>query len=207
MEGLKVIPQVFFDLIARVIPGAAGIIAYLMLFNKTWEQLVLRFLGQETAQKPNAILSIFIFLGAAYFVGQLISPAAKCVQRLSELKVFETKKKEDGSQKGSEKSSDKSEYDYLRFHHPDVGALCAKIRAEFTMHNGLAVVFVLSTVYYPFSELSMNWYIFITLIILTISQAIRGKTTRETYNETVLKFNNIAKMEKAKDDSDLKVEK
>jgi hypothetical protein len=188
MEGLKIIPQVFFDLIARVIPGAAGIIAYLLLFNKTWEQLVLRFLGQSTTQQFSVVLSIFIFLGAAYFVGQLLSPAAKYVQRLGEMKIFRPAKKEEGS------------YDYLRFHHPDAGALCAKIRAEFTMHNSLAVVFAFSTAYYPFSVLTWNWYAFITLIILTISQAIRGKKTRDTFHETVTKFDNVAKLGKTKVD-------
>ncbi len=194
MEGLKIIPQVFFDLIARVIPGAAGIIAYLILFGKTWEQLVYRFLGQLTNQQVSAVLSIFIFLGAAYFVGQLLSPAAKEIQRLGEKKIFKPKKKEDGS------------YDYLRLNHPDAGALCAKIRAEFTMHNGLAVVFALSAAYYPFSVLTWNWYVFIILVVLTLSQAIRGKRTRDTFHDTVKKFADSVKSGKTKAGSEPKIE-
>jgi hypothetical protein len=186
MEGLKIIPQVFFDLIARVIPGAAGIISYLILFDKTWGQLTSRFLGSST--EVGVVLSIFIFLGAAYVVGHLLSPAAKYVQRLGERKIFHPAPKEEGS------------YDDLRLRHPEVGALCAKIRAEFTMYNGLAVVFALSAAYYPFSKLQWNWFAFTLLVVITLSQLIRGKETRDTFNKTTRKFFDAAKKwESAKD--------
>src|SRR5262249_40492405 len=46
-------------------------------------------------------------------------------------------------------NADKGAYDWLRIHSKEAGAQCAKIRAEFTMHNGLAVVFFASSVCYP----------------------------------------------------------
>jgi hypothetical protein len=182
MEILKIIPQAFFDLIARVIPGAVAIVAYLWLFDKTWEASVTYIMGQAIG-KAGAGVSIFVFLGSAFVMGELLSPAAKLVQRFGELKLFKPKEKEKGS------------YDYLRLKHPYAGSICAKIRAEFTMHNGLAVVFALSAAWYPFSMVRGRWYVFCILIFIAVIEAIRGRTTRDTFNETVRKFDKAARSE------------
>lgn len=39
MDDLKLIPEIFFDLIGRVIPGSVGILAFLLLTGRTWEAL------------------------------------------------------------------------------------------------------------------------------------------------------------------------
>lgn len=182
MDGLKIIPQVFFDLIGRVIPGGVFIIAYLLLFDKTWGQMISQIFGKSNSKDDVTALTILIFIGASYTVGQLLSPAAKFIQRLGEKDIF----KPEPSEKGA--------YDFLRMHHPDAGALCAKIRAEFTMFNGLVVVFALSTIYYPFRE-TCDLRIFFILIILTLTQAVRGKNTRDTFQKTVKKFYKAAKEE------------
>jgi hypothetical protein len=173
MEILKLIPQIFFDLIARVVPGAAGVVAYLLLSGTTWESLLSGVMGKSLAT-DSLVFSILIFLAAAYVVGQLISPAAKIVQRIGE--YFKPKPKEAGA------------YDWLRLHHPDAGALSAKIRAEFTMHNGLAVVLLVSAVVYPLRGEQWRWSILGALVLGALLSAYRGRTTRDTFNETVEKF-------------------
>lgn len=227
MEALKIIPQVFFDIIARVVPGCAAIVAWLLLLRKTWELTVADLFGSSFA-KDSTTLSFLIFLGAGYVVGELISPLAKGMQRINkkipfsvkeyrELQSKRRKKKEeenDGQQKktthtaeapaqtghsDTEKKqfSEKDlSYDRLRLQNPEIGALCAKIRAEFTMHNALAVVFALSAVYYPFSSVFFHWQVFIVLVVLTLTTAFRGKSTNKTFDETKAKFNELIKEQK-----------
>lgn len=197
METLKLIPQVFFDLIARVIPGSVGLVSYLILCKNNWQSIITSVFGQSFAQESTT-LSFLIFLGAGFVVGELLSPAAKMVQRINEIKIFSSNKKNKYSKslpsqdKPEEKFSEKKlRYDRLRLLKPEVGALCAKIRAEFTMHNGLSVVFAMNSIYYPFSQLAFNWFILAFLSVLTFLTAYRGRTTNQTFNETVEKFTRL----------------
>ena len=227
MEALKLIPQVFFDLLARVVPGCVGLVSYLVLCKENWESIVAYIFGRTFAQESTT-LSFLIFLGTGFVVGELLSPAAKMVQRINEIKIPTTireykklrrrcfrlfkmlfnKKFRKGfiklinkkrlmklkSQKyKKEKKFDekKLRYDRLRLEKSDVGALCAKIRAEFTMHNGLAVVFAINSIYYPFSGLTFRWYILTFLLLLAILTAYRGRTTNHTFNDTVAKFSQL----------------
>jgi len=201
MEALKLIPQVFFDLFARVIPGCVGIVSYLILSEEDWESIVSYLFGPSFARESTT-LSFLIFLGAGFIVGELLSPLAKTVQKINEIR-FPFKKKEkkenikakdpaDQALKEEGKFSEKKlRYDRLRLEKPEVGALCAKIRAEFTMHNALSVVFAINSIYYPFSGLTFRWYIFTLLLLMTILTAYRGRTTNQTFNETVAKFTQL----------------
>jgi hypothetical protein len=226
MEALKIIPQVFFDIIARVVPGCTAIVAWLLLLQKTWELSMSGLFGTSFA-KDSTTLSFLIFLGAGYVAGELISPLAKGMQRINknipfslkeykELKSRRDKKREEEEQEKTELqkvkvpsgtehanaskktfSEEDLSYDRLRLQHPEVGALCAKIRAEFTMHNALAVVFGFSAVGYPFSPLPFHWLVFIVLVALTWLTAFRGKSTNKTFNETKAKFDLLIKEQKA----------
>ena len=179
MESLKIIPQVFFDLFARVVPGSVSIVAYLLLFRENWESLVQNLMGNSFSSSHTSI-TFLIFLGTAFVMGELLSPIAKLLQRLTENKPFKIIEKENGL------------YDKLRFNHPYIGSLCAKIRAEFTMHNGLSAVFAMSAIYYPFSAATWHWYILVFLIFLAFITLIRGHDTNETFNKTVIKFSKAA---------------
>ena len=179
MEGLKIIPQVFFDLIARVIPGSVSIVAYLLLFKQSWESLMQNIMGSSFTASHTSIIFV-IFLGTAFVMGELLSPFAKFLQRRTENKPFKKFEKEDGL------------YDKLRLNHAYVGSLCAKIRAEFTMHNGLSAVFAISAIYYPFSAAAWHWYILVILIGMTLITLIRAHDTNETFNKTVIKFSKAA---------------
>src|SRR5438046_8088201 len=112
-----------------------------------------------------------MFLATAYVVGQLLSPLAKLVQRLGELSWFKPKPKAEG-------------YDWLRTHQPEAGAHCAKIRAEFTMHNGIAAVLLVSAIVYALRGEAWRWSVLGGLILGGLLAAVRGRTTRDTFNET-----------------------
>jgi len=83
-------------------------------------------------------------------------------------------------------------YDWLRLHYPGVGDQCAKIRAEFTMHNGLAVVLLVTAIAYPLRAEGWRWYVLIGLVLVGLAEVYRGRTTRDTYNQTVMKFKKAA---------------
>jgi hypothetical protein len=173
MDSLKLIPQVFFDLIGRVVPGAVAILAALQLSGTTWESWLRASLGEKLAESPSG--SMFIYLIGAYVVGQLVSPLAKLVQRAGELPSFKPRAKADG-------------YDWLRTHAPEAGAHCAKIRAEFTMHNGLAAVLLAMAGAYVLSDDAWRWWVLVSLIASGVLAAVRGRTTRDTFHQTVAKF-------------------
>ena len=217
MESLKIIPEIFFDLIARVVPGSVGLVAYLLLSGKGWQSWLDTILGSSLAGSPS--VAILIFLVAAYLVGQLLSPAAKLVQRIGEdlpnwigkkAKLVERIKEKypnsvcEGPRTANEKDYPDlaklivctppkgKHYDWLRLHYPAAGDQCAKIRAEFTMHNGLAVVLLLTAIAYPLTAEGWRWYVQIGLVLVGLAEFYRGRTTRDTFNQTVKKFKEAA---------------
>ena len=86
-------------------------------------------------------------------------------------------------------------YDYLRTWRQDLGDQCAKIRAEFTMHDSLAAVFLLLAAIYtvrefvgPQPEVEWNRWIVGVLVIGAIVEFHRGWTTNGTFKSTGNKF-------------------
>lgn len=147
--------------------------AALLLRDMTWGSQLMAVFGTEVAGSSS--VSIFLFGAAAYVAGQLISPPAKLVQRAGELKIFRPGPKS-------------SAYDWLGIHHEKVGAHRAKIRAEFTMHNGLAVVLLGSALAYPLGEQPWRRQIQLALVLGGLLAVVRGRTTRDTFHDTVNQF-------------------
>jgi hypothetical protein len=174
LDQFKVIPQVFFDLIARVVPGAAGIVAALKLSNTSLQDCLEKTLGTSLATS-SSLGVLAILLVAAYAVGQALSPLVKWLQRLGEWTWLNPEDKEQA-------------YDWLRLKHPAAGDQCAKIRAEFMMHNGLAIVLLISAVVYRFRDQQWEGLVLAPLIVGGLLAAYRGRTVRDTYNQTVKKF-------------------
>lgn len=201
MDVLKFIPQVFFDLIGRVVPGAAAIVAALVITSTTWEYWLSAIVGKELgAKSPTAAFALLF--ASSYVVGQLLSPIAKLVQRIGELfglkprNFPENYDRKQGFRKnkifylyslvGPKPKADG--YDWLRANHPEAGAHCAKIRGEFTMHNGLAAVFLSSAAVYPFRGQPWHATLLTILIVAGVVEFVRGRTTRDTFNKTVREF-------------------
>lgn len=177
MDSLKLIPSVFFDAIARVVPGATAIVAFLLISGRTWSQILENTLGSPFAERDSLLTATGLLLFSAYVVGQLIAPFAKLAQRIGEWKWFKPKPK-----------AASGAYDFLRLHYKEAGSQCAKIRAEFTMYNGLATVFFASSVSYLMFTSIREWRVLIILLGATLATGIRGRTTRDTFEQTVSKF-------------------
>jgi hypothetical protein len=183
METLKLIPSVFFDGIARVVPGITAIVAYLLLSGSNWSQILGTTLGPSFGAADALLTATALLFFAAYVVGQLLAPFAKLAQRIGESKRLPDRLK-------AKPKADSEAYDFLRLYHREAGEQCAKIRAEFTMFNSLAVVFVLTAASYPMLLTTWRPSILILIVVLAVATAIRGRTTRDTFNETVTKFAN-----------------
>ena len=95
MDGLKLIHSVFVDAIARVVPGAAAIFAFLVLLpgggpaRQSWSSILDRYLGSPFAATDSLLVSTSVFLFAAYVAGQVLSPYAKLVQRIGESELVQ----------------------------------------------------------------------------------------------------------------------
>ena len=87
MEVFKLIPQLFFDLISRVVPGAAAIMLVAAGTDLKLGRLSTGFWDGAKAIQDSAWFMGLGFIGASYIVGQIISPISdfiedRVVQRL-----------------------------------------------------------------------------------------------------------------------------
>ena len=176
MDFLKSIPSGFFDALARVVPGFTAIVLLLNHHDTTWRTVTDSVFGKQMISDEKSLGFLVILFFTSYLIGQLIAPFAKLVQRLGEAKGL-----------GAASKARSGAYDYLRMYYDFPGAQCTKIRAEFTMFNGLAVVFGVATVQYAIRNPCPSGTLAL-LFLLTVSTAVRGRTVRDTFNETVEKF-------------------
>ncbi len=203
-ENLKIVPQIFFDLIARVVPGALAMVACLLLSGSNWSCLFNHVIGGPSEVKSFPAVSFLAFWVASYVVGQMLSPFVKCLQRLSESDwVNDLISKSALVQRYCDIESPmpracRKDYDFLRCHHPAIGEMCQKIRAEFLMHYGIAIVLFASAAcsLVPFlsqaiGHWSARWILFGALVLGGIFAAIRGRATRDTHEKTITKFMDV----------------
>lgn len=116
------IPQLFYDLIARVIPG--------FFFLKTWEIVFgQEALGFESANNwAEVTFSGIAFIAICYLIGWLLSSPAYFFEMLKShsLKNYDASK----IQGNPEKWGDHTKYDWVRLFHEPTGYRIVKLRAE-----------------------------------------------------------------------------
>lgn len=176
MEALKLIPSVFFDLISRVVTGSVAIVCLLLFYGRDWHSFLLEILGGSFADGTGELTAIGLFFYSAYVAGHLLAPFAKAAQRIGELSWLRPKSR-----------APEGAYDFLRIHYPNAGAQCAKIRAEFTMFNGLFVVFLalfVATWICPYTSIPVGGF---PIFLIAVATAVRGRTVRDTFEKTVAK--------------------
>jgi SAM-dependent methyltransferase len=182
MEFGKLIPQVFFDVLARYIPGAVLLGSWIILFGQDgWSHLLNVLLAGHlngSNALPTATLLLFFM---PFVVGYVLAPFAKGVQRGNEHHWWLLPRK--WGIKEDEPAG--NAYDWLRVNKADAGALCAKIRAEFTMHNALSVAFLAVTV---MAVIAGEYYWAIASGLAVPLMVFRGATTEKTFHSTTRKF-------------------
>lgn len=186
MEALRLIPQIFFDLLARVVPGVTLlVIAAAMHPNGDWKDLLNVAAGDLLRPENAFAFAFFIPLGVGFVLGHLIAPIGKTMGGWVRHPGFKAPWRE---------------YDWLRMHRPDAGALVAKIRAEYTMHYSLAAAFAIGLV----AGIAMHalgtagapplWGL-VALATLTALSLWRGRDTEKTFADSARQFYAVAQEE------------
>ena len=207
----ELIPQVFFDILARYVPGLVLFGSWILLLGQDgWPRLLNTVVGGQLGSGNALPTATLVLLFVPFVVGYVIAPFAKAVQRCNEhgwwlpplpsRSVYES-----GERKWRPKEwwvvRDKAAgegYDWLRKNASEAGALSAKIRAEFTMHNALSVAFLAITVMACFAE---EYWWAVASGLATPLMAYRGATTEKTFNSTTRKLYEAA-AEKQNNDLD-----
>jgi hypothetical protein len=224
MDYAKLIPQFFFDLLARMVPGGVLLGSWIFLIGQDqWSRLLNALLGGYL-ESGNAVPTATLAFGFVSFVlGHVLAPIAKWVERLNEWPVqgkvakapvsgtsaptqwsVDARPEIRATEAAATKPPsgvvrlkkrahfwvDKDErageaYDWLRTHHPDQGALCARIRAEFLMYDALFVVFLVVT--------GMTVFVgstgpAVVPFLAAFLMLYRGAETEGTYQKTTLKI-------------------
>jgi hypothetical protein len=77
MELSKLIPQLFFDVIARMMPGSAVLVGWAIAGEWKLSEILLVPFGSGSGLDTSAIFFVFVFLGASYVVGHLLGPLSQ----------------------------------------------------------------------------------------------------------------------------------
>ena len=125
MDALKLIPQVFFDVIGRVVPGSLRIFLWLMLDSEApmhWDHILRRAFMSTSKEAIPTLLALSSVLGFGYVLGHILSPITKFIQAKGEW-LSPLKTPLDEKHPGALSKSNK--YEWLRLHRPEAGAHCA----------------------------------------------------------------------------------
>jgi len=74
MDGFKVIPQIFYDLMARIIPGVIAILAFTSAAGATLDQVAAKLFQNAPKLSQSSFVLATTFLLVAYLIGHLLSP-------------------------------------------------------------------------------------------------------------------------------------
>lgn len=186
MDALRLIPQLFFDLLARVVPGIVLLVLAAALHtNGGWTELLNVAAGGQLNPENVFAFAFFIPLGVGFVLGHLIAPIGKTMGGWVRHPGFKAPWRE---------------YDWLRMHRPDAGALVAKIRAEYTMHYSLAAAFAIGLVasivmrFLGTAGAPPTWGL-IALVTLTALSLWRGRDTEKTFADSARLFYTVAQEE------------
>jgi hypothetical protein len=207
LQAFGVIPNVYFDLIARVIPGC--------LFLFTIDRVTPRhavsaitdvFIPPKLAESTTPWMLVII--SAGYILGHAFSPIVRFLERRPKwIKDNNILKNMFPFWRSEEATSEKATelgvaYNKLRRQKPALSALAIRIRAEYTMYGGFAVAIAITLlvaflrmsvglIHHTF-HLTMDWGNWLILIIAVLSVPImlqRHLDTWRRFRDTVEELN------------------
>src|SRR5437867_5916606 len=151
MDVLKLVPQVFFDLIARAVPGAFLLICLQASANKRMMPTLLALAAPNAKLQESALVWAIVVGSAVFATGHMMAPAVRFLESppvatsvdiwarmVNKLLPFRTRHQRLPKERWEQ-------YDWLRLERPETGALVVRIRAEYTMYGGFAVALLLTT--------------------------------------------------------------
>ncbi len=213
MEVFKLIPQIFFDIIARVVPGVVAMLLLHLEFPGFWRSLLEGISANQLDSNNAAVFSFLTLLGLSYLGGQIVAPLGILLENTGQSKetlaylfaedvdlkrpIISALREELGNPSAYCKSHEKVIwywYDWLRVHAADAGALTAKLRAEYSMYYSLSVVLALAAIGESISGGPISLAVLI-LTVLAVLMAKAGRVTNWTFRKSVGNMYYVAKHE------------
>jgi len=184
MEFGKLVPQIFYDILTRFVPGAVLLCSWIVFVGRDdWRRLLDSLLGGNLHDDNALPVSMLAVVFLSFLLGYLLAPFTRGVQRLNEAPPLVgrvTRRRWFANDPDAE-----PRYDWLRAHQPAAGALCAKIRAEYTMYYALSAAFVGVAVMASLGG-AVAWAL-ASLLAVPLT-AWRGAKIEETFQESTRKF-------------------
>jgi len=219
MDALRVIPQLFFDLIARVIPGIVALALFGIALQVNCSWFVVSLKEGPRVLNESTTLWVFTVLVLCYVLGHFLAPLSKLVQEFAHssnihviepvfnepLKVslaLQRFVKADLGDPSYYQEHFEDEiwvwYDWLRVFVPSAGGLAARIRAEYTMYSSLSAAFIIAfLVRLPFAVIKFEPLFDITFLVATGVMAhlmlLRWRETERTFRLSVRNFYFVAR--------------
>jgi hypothetical protein len=198
MDALKAIPQLFFDVFARIIPGLVALVVLHGNGIMRWDR-VLSLLAGEQLRDSNAFgFAVLAALTGAFVIGHLLSPIAKALEAAA---TFYSEIFREGLNDAFKDSAFKPrkgveidwvKYDWLRVKKPDAGALAVRIRAEYTMYFSLSAVFLAAVLGPDFNSIHfvIPWrFVFVAAALVLM---MRAHQTKQTFAKSVVNLYTVS---------------
>ena len=184
MEFGKLVPQMLFDIFTRFVPGAVLLCAWIVFLGQDdWRRLLDALLGGNLDDGNALPVSGLALLFLSFLLGYLLAPFARGMQRLNEAPPLVTKVTR--RRWFANDPEAEARYDWLRAHRPAAGALCAKIRAEYTMYYALSAAFLAVAIVASVGG-AFAWAL-ASLLAVPVT-AWGGAKIEETFQATTRKF-------------------
>jgi hypothetical protein len=184
MEFGKLVPQMLFDIFTRFVPGAVLLCSWIVFLGQDdWRRLLDSLLGGNLDDGNALPVSMLALLFLSFLLGYLLAPFARAIQRLNEdppLVSRAIQRRWFANDPDAE-----ARYDWLRAHQPAAGALCAKIRAEYTMYYALSAAFLAVAIVASVGG-AVAWALASLLAVPLTARA--GAKIEETFQDTTMKF-------------------
>jgi hypothetical protein len=198
VEVSKVVPQFFYDVIARGVPGGALLIGITFALGDSVsvKDIVLSGITVTSAPTTSAILSLVLFAFFAYVIGHIVGPAGDWISKLKivddifsdylhvlrncvdsgKSKLPKRVQEYLRTEIGENGENTNFEYmsilfiwsDWLRLRSADAGARIVKLRAEYRMLIGLSVVGAFTSIFHVMWVIVGETKLSISLIAISI---------------------------------------
>lgn len=197
MDAIKLVPQLFYDLISRIIPGFTSLFFFTLATGKQVGELPALIFKDSNTLQNSIFFLLLVALLASYLIGQIIALLSDSYEEIFLKRVFskyfnllehlispdsQYPKEEKTILINEIKPDDKDKkiiqekiwiwYDWIRVKNPEAGARCAKVRAEYRMHAGISVVMIFTALLHVFSYFIYEIKFNLSLIIISIILAI-----------------------------------
>lgn len=195
MEKTSIVPNQFFDLLARVVPGSVLIYVLSLfggpnLFSEIMEVFV------PVGLKDDVVPWLVVLVSLAYALGHGLSPLVKLIDQLGKA-ARSTEWYEARYPATTALYHDQTRrYNRLRFKHPSRLIYATRIRAEYTMYGGIVAAIAVVEIFSLVQWLSgavvppLHWHIVAALMIGAMT--LRYFDVYRRFCETIRSFEDVA---------------